>query len=94
MPRGLFGTVRSYQVLTADDHVIVTSGAGVKRYDVDGLVRFLEGREGHVRLGWGKLPDFEVIYLYDRRDGFGYAMNLDAPELSEWGYAPMRRREG
>lgn len=56
---------------------------------VDGLARYLDERREHLRLGWGQLPDFEVIYLYDARDGFGYALNLDAPELSEWGYAPF-----
>jgi hypothetical protein len=43
------------------------------------------------RLGWGRFPDgAEVLYLYGRDDGgFGYAVNLTAPECSEWGYAPF-----
>ena len=36
--------------------------------------------------------DVEVIYLYDRVDDcFGYAVNLDWPDGSEWGYAPFGR---
>ena len=31
-----------------------------------------------------------MIYLYDAGDGcFGYALNLDWPDGSEWGYAPF-----
>jgi hypothetical protein len=31
-----------------------------------------------------------VIYLYDAGDGcFGYALNLDRPDGSEWAYAPF-----
>jgi hypothetical protein len=39
------------------------------------------------RLGWGRFPDgAEVLYLDDRvDDGFGYAVNLTAPNCSEWG---------
>ena len=36
------------------------------------------------------LPDFEVIYLYDKADGnYGYAVNLQDPMCSEWGSAPF-----
>ncbi len=51
--------------------------------------RFL-AHAGALRVGWAELPDFEVIYLYDRADdGFGYAVNLADSWLSEWGYAPF-----
>jgi hypothetical protein len=31
-----------------------------------------------------------VLFLYDRADDcFGYALNLDWPDGSEWGYAPF-----
>lgn len=41
--------------------------------------------------GTGTFPDGQrVIYVYDRHDGgFGYAWNVDDPDLSEWGYAPV-----
>ena len=43
-----------------------------------------------LRFGWAKLPDDEVIYLYDKADeNFGYAVNLYDPHCSEWGYAPF-----
>lgn len=47
----------------------------------------------NLRLGWGQFQDDgdEVIYLYDKQDGnFGYAVNLDDPHCSEWGYAPFQ----
>lgn len=32
--------------------------------------------------------EFDVVYLYDiAEEGFGYALNLSDPQLSEWGYA-------
>ncbi len=56
---------------------------------MDGLNRFVRTAKDF-RLGWVKLPDFEVIYLYDKADGnFGYAVNLQDPLCSEWGYAPF-----
>ena len=43
-----------------------------------------------MRLGWAELPDCEVIYLYDKADSnYGYAVNLQYPSCSEWGYAPF-----
>lgn len=50
----------------------------------------LSARPGFA-IGWGQFPDgAEVIYLYDRDDNnFGYAINLDAPDCSEWGYSPF-----
>lgn len=61
---------------------------------VDGLGKFIQDHGDHLRLGWGRLPDFEVLYLYDRRDSFGCAINVDDPELSEWGYAPFASDQG
>jgi hypothetical protein len=32
----------------------------------------------------------QVIYVYDKADdSFGYALNLDWADGSEWGYAPF-----
>ena len=55
-----------------------------------GLAEFL-GKAKDLRLGWAELEGGdEVIYLYDKGDGnFGYAVNLDSPQCSEWGYAPL-----
>ena len=42
-------------------------------------------------MSWRGVPDgAEVLYLYDAGDGgFGDAVNLTAPDCSEWGYAPF-----
>ena len=44
-----------------------------------------------ISLMWATFPAGErVVYCFDPRDGnFGYAFNLDAPQDSEWGYAPI-----
>jgi hypothetical protein len=43
------------------------------------------------RVALVRFPDFRVVYLYDASDDcFGYACNLDWPDGSEWGYAPIR----
>jgi hypothetical protein len=50
----------------------------------------------NLRCGWASLGDgdMEVIYLYDRGDeNFGYAVNLNEPAFSEWGYAPFPVQE-
>jgi hypothetical protein len=61
---------------------------------VEGLSRFATAARD-LRLGWGRFADgAEVIYLYDRADDcFGYAVNLDWPDGSEWGYAPFAGAE-
>jgi len=53
----------------------------------EGLERFIENAKD-LRLGWAQLEGGdEVIYLYDKQDNnFGYAVNLDSPQCSEWGY--------
>ena len=64
------------------------------RLGVDELVRFVDTATD-LRIGWGKLPDGdEVIYLYDAADDyFGYAINLNDIQGSEWGYAPFADEE-
>jgi hypothetical protein len=33
------------------------------------------------------------VYLFDlAQDGYGYAVNIQAPLFSEWGYAPVVAR--
>lgn len=35
---------------------------------------------------------YEVLYVHNEADDdFGYAINLDIPEFSEWGYASLPR---
>src|SRR5262245_41596264 len=41
-----------------------------------------------LRIGYATTLDDEIVYVYDADDdGFGYAVNLTAPQFSEWGYA-------
>ncbi len=87
---GIAGEIQGYAVLVIGDRVVVSlpDGSTVRR-QVEGLGQFVTGAGGF-RLGWAALPDFEVVYLYDAADeGFGYAVNLVDPLLSEWGYAPF-----
>ena len=90
---GTAGRVAGYDVLILADAVLVTDARGSRRFPVPDYgtsIGNLAARPGF-RLGWGRVPDgAEVLYLYDRDDGgFGYAVNLTAPDCSEWGYAPF-----
>ena len=89
-PRDLVGTVAGYDVLTVGDAVLVgRDGERPVTRTVAGLGQFLAGARD-LRPGWAALPDFEVVYLWDAGDGgFGYGLNIDAPDLSEFGYAPF-----
>jgi hypothetical protein len=87
---GIVGYIKDYAVVVLADVVSVLKGdEEVTREVVDGLGRFIAGA-GDLRIGWAQLPDFEAVYLYDKLDsGFGYAVNLDWPGGSEWGYSPF-----
>ena len=90
---GTAGRVAGDDVLVLADAVIVTGADGSRRFPVPDYgtsIGDLAARPG-VRLGRGRFPaGAEVLYLYDRHDGgFGYAVNLAAPECSEWGSAPF-----
>ena len=90
---GTAGHVAGYDVLVLADAVIVTGDNESHRFPVPNYgtsIGDLAARPGF-RLGWGRFPDgAEVLYLYDAGDaGFGYAVNLTAPDCSEWGYAPF-----
>ena len=69
--------------------VVQKDGQYITSQKVVRLKSFLQQAK-ELRLGWGKLPDDEVIYIYDKADdNFGYAVNLYDPNCSEWGYAPF-----
>ena len=91
---GTAGRVAGYDILILTDRVLVSHDAGGTRDHAvpnhgTGIGE-LAARPGF-RLGWGRFPDgAEVLYVYDTDDGgFGYAVNLTAPDCSEWGYAPF-----
>ena len=82
-----------YDVAIFVDRVTVSRGETTRSFAVPNYgtaIHELSERPGF-RIGWGRYPDdAEVIYLYDRDDdNFGYAINLTAPDCSEWGYAPF-----
>ena len=86
------GRVSDFDVITCADTVIVQNhqtGELLAKRTVPGLGAFYAKAKAF-RLGWARLPDFNVIYLYDKGDdNFGYAVNLEAPDCDEWGYAPF-----
>jgi hypothetical protein len=88
---GTGGRINGYDVLVLGDVVVIArDGTERTRRRVDGLSWFVANART-LKLGWGQFPDdAEVIYLYDQGDdSFGYAVNLDWPDGSEWGYAPF-----
>jgi hypothetical protein len=99
MIKVLSGHVGKYDVFVigvegADDKVIVIDEDRiVTRQRVAGLWEFIEEAQD-LKLGWAELSDFDVVYLYDKGDDyFGYAVNLEEPAFSEWGYAPFVEEE-
>ena len=91
--KGILTTVHRYHLRIFGDTVTVIklTGEVVTAQHVKGLLRFaLNART--LRFAWGQFPNGgdEVIYLFDEADeNFGYAVNLNDPQCSEWGYAPF-----
>jgi len=84
---GISGAVAGYEVAITGDRVLVFSdGKCVRDHVADGLGRFVRKPGRTIRLGWARTADYEIVHVYDKRDGFGYALNLTVPDLSEWGY--------
>lgn len=43
-----------------------------------------------LRFAWAATDDYDIIYLVDPGDdNFCYAVNLQVPDFSEWGYCPV-----
>ncbi len=91
-------TVMNYVVLVelSSEHIVVwKTEDAYGLFDlrtgqtVKGIADFVQ-KAKQLAFGWGQFQDHgdEVIYLYDKGDeNFGYAVNLDDPQCSEWGYA-------
>ena len=63
--------------------LVLKDGQNITKQHVRKLKSFVE-RAKALRLGWAKLPDDEVIYIYDKADeNFEYAVNLSDPNCSE-----------
>jgi hypothetical protein len=89
--RLISGHVHRYDVIiTFQSVVVIDETRIVTRQLVPEMREFIANAE-IITLGWAAFPDFEVIYIYNKDDdNFGYAVNLQDPTLSEWGYAPFR----
>ena len=91
------GRLGDYEVYLAEDTVTIIDASGiVTRERVDGLGGFV-ARATDVRLTGFQFSDGrEAIFLCDHDDDdFGYAVNLEGPQGSEWGYvSPEHDRYG
>lgn len=90
----LIGIIKGYTVWVEGEEIAVYKDNNeVTRQETRlGISRLLEfiDKARNLQIGYARLPDFDVIYLYDAEDDyFGYAVNLQAPDCSEWGYAPF-----
>lgn len=89
---GLVATIASYEIVIVGDTVSV-SVPGEQRHvttqQVAQLARFVRAARD-LRVMLAAFPDFEVVYVFDlAQQGYGYAVNLQVPSFSEWGYAPL-----
>ena len=85
---GVGGHVGGFDIFVHGDQVIVQyQGRDFTTRAVRGMADFVRGTQGRLRLSLGQTADFRILYLLDDRD-YGYALNLDAPDLSEWGQGP------
>ena len=69
------GHIRDYDVFLANDvTTVINEQVIITKQSVRGLSDFANKAKG-LKLGWGMLPDCEVIYFYDKGDGnFGYGV--------------------
>ena len=90
---GAGGHIAGFDVLINGDTVIVsTPEAILAKRTIPGMAKFFKAAKAF-RLGWARTDDFNIIYLYDKADDdFGYGLNLEAEDCSEWGYAPFGER--
>ena len=92
MRLGLVATIAGYEVLIVGDTVVVSTTRDaqlVTTQRVPRLGQFVRAAR-ELRVTLAMLPAFEVVYIVDlAQQSYGYAVNLQAPEFSEWGYAPL-----
>lgn len=84
----IVGTVGPYEVVVVGNRVSVALCERIVIvHEVRNLDKFLRRYSGKIRITHARLDEqFDIIGLW-APDGFGYALNLQAPELSEWGYS-------
>ena len=77
-------------MVTEKGYVVFKDGQAVTCKKVPGLSTRLAKLGSPLKLGRARTEDFDIIYIYQPADNnFGYAINLQCPEFSEWGYAPF-----
>jgi len=79
------GHIGDFDLFIAESGIIVMGGGKVLLRHRVNLSQFLAKNPKGLRLGLGWTEDFTIFQLKDP-EGFGYALNLEAPDLSEWGY--------
>ena len=85
MKHFISGHIGDFDVFAYEDVItVIDEKKIVQKRKVNGLSKFLGEQQGRVRLTLGQTEDYNIIGLWGE-DGFGYALNLEDPELSEWG---------
>jgi hypothetical protein len=88
-----FAVSVSYDIVgndTARVTVIDLSEGDEYVQEVPNLKPFLVKADRSLRIAWGETDDFDIIFLYNPDDdNFCYAVNLQVPDFSEFGYAPV-----
>ena len=92
---GLSSSIAGWDIIVVGDMILASKAQRFCKRRAEGLKEFVTARPTTIRTGWVRTADYEILYVYDRTDGFGYAFNVDAPDLSEWGYSfcPDRQKE-
>jgi hypothetical protein len=84
--------IAGYEILIVGDTVAVSHTANeqlVTTQRVPRLGHFVRAAR-ELRVTLAAFPAFEVVYIVDlAQQSYGYAVNLQVPEFSEWGYAPL-----
>jgi len=50
------------------------------------LAEFIKKQKKGIYLQWAKTEDLSIIGIVSKDDDFGYFINVEAPDLFEWGY--------
>jgi hypothetical protein len=91
---GLVATIAGYEILIVGDTVVVSQTDDdriVTTQRVAGLAQFVRAAR-ELRVTLAAFPAFEVVYIVDlAQQSYGYAVNVQVPAFSEWGYAPLGR---
>jgi len=94
MQEAVLGSVQGYVIFVTfrDEHIrVYRKNELCAQETVTGITKFVK-KAKQLAFGWGQFANDgdEVISLSDKgEENFGYAVNLDDPQCSAWGYAPF-----